>query len=66
MLDMFDSQRASFDGMLENNEQIYVSDVIHKSIIDINEDGAEAAATCKYKPNFSILTFQKIYLFLLF
>lgn len=57
MLDMFDSQSASFDGMLERNEQIYVSDVIHKAIIDINEDGAEVAATCEYKPNFSIFAF---------
>lgn len=55
MIDMFDSQSAAFDGLTENNEQIYVSDVIHKAIIDINEDGAEAAATCKYKPNFSTI-----------
>lgn len=64
---MFDSRKASFDGMLDNNERkIYVSDVIHKAIIEINEAGAEAAASCKYKPSFSILAFLKIYLFLLF
>lgn len=43
MTDMF-SDSANFTGLLETTEPLHVSDVIHKAYIDVNEEGAEAAA----------------------
>lgn len=45
MVEMFDANKADFSEILETNEQLYVSDVIHKASIEINEYGSEAAAT---------------------
>lgn len=33
-----------FDGLLENCESLAVSKVIHKAFVEVNEEGAEAAA----------------------
>lgn len=38
------SDSANFTGLLQTNEPIQISDVVHKAFIDVNEEGAEAAA----------------------
>lgn len=43
MTDMF-STKANFTDILETKDKLIVSDVVHKAFIEINEDGAEAAA----------------------
>lgn len=43
MGEMF-STKADLSGLLESPEPLYVSKVVHKAFIDVNEEGAEAAA----------------------
>ncbi|XP_053570629.1 serpin B6 isoform X2 [Bombina bombina] len=43
MPDAFDMGKANFSGMCPNNELV-LSKVVHKSFVDVNEEGTEAAA----------------------
>jgi serine protease inhibitor len=45
--EIFDESKANFRGMIQigSNENLYVSKVIQKAFIEVNEEGAEAAAS---------------------
>lgn len=38
------SNDAEFEGLLEQKETLKVDKVVHKAFIEVNEEGAEAAA----------------------
>ena len=41
----FDIKKANFTGIAHTEDLLYLSDVVHKTYVDINEDGCEATAT---------------------
>lgn len=43
MLDAFDPDKANFSGMTAQND-LFISDVIHKAFVAVDEEGTEAAA----------------------
>ncbi len=44
MTDAFDPGKADFKGMTGEEKDLYVSAVVHKAYVDVNEEGTEAAA----------------------
>jgi serine protease inhibitor len=44
MSDAFDSRKANFSGIDGKDSQLYLNDVLQNAYIDVNEEGAEAAA----------------------
>lgn len=54
MTDMF-SNGADLSGLLESGQPLQVSDVVHKAIIEIDEEGATAAAATSNSKNLTLL-----------
>ena len=44
MTDAFDAASADFSGVTSDPAGLYISEVIHKTFVDVNEEGTEAAA----------------------
>lgn len=48
---------ANLGGLLDSNEPLYVSNVIHKAFIEVNEEGSESGNNHR---NISIITFSTL------
>lgn len=47
MGDAFDRYKANFSGMDGNEHWLYLSQVIHQAVVDVNEEGTEAVAVTR-------------------
>ena len=44
MIRSFDAGQADFTGIYKGLENMFISDILHKAFVDVNEEGTEAAA----------------------